>query len=54
VIGISVCRIFIPFEINLWKFLLIGLVSAAAELVGKGLDNFSVTFGVYAVSILLL
>ena len=54
VIGIFVCRIFIPFEINLWKFLLIGLVSAAAELVGKGLDNFSVTFGVYAVSILLL
>jgi phytol kinase len=53
-LGILLCRLFVPFEINIVKYLIIAAVSAASELVGAGLDNFSITFSVYIVSSLIL
>ncbi len=53
-IGIALSRLFVTFEVNIWKWLVISLISAITELCGMGLDNFSLTFSVYIASILLL
>ncbi len=54
VLGTYLLMLFVPFEIPFWGVLLIGLATALLELVGGGLDNFAITFGVTALATLLL
>lgn len=46
VIGIYILSIFVPVELSLYEVLIISLAASALELVGHGLDNFSITLGV--------
>ena len=45
-VGIGVLGLFVPLELSLWQILAVSLAAALLELVGKGLDNFSITLGV--------
>jgi len=54
VIGIYLFMLILPAPLALWQVLLLGLASGLLELVGKGLDNFSLPFGVMALSTLFL
>lgn len=44
----------VPFSFPLWGALLVAAATAVCELCGKGLDNFSITFGVTAVATLVM
>ena len=46
VIGIYILYIFVPLELALWQVLALGLAATLLELVGFGLDNFTITLGV--------
>ncbi len=46
VIGIYILSIFVPVNLEFYEILLIGLATAVLELVGFGLDNFTITAGV--------
>ena len=46
VIGIYILSIFVPVSLELYEILIIGLATAVFELVGFGLDNFTITIGV--------
>ena len=46
VIGIYILSIFVPVNLELYEILIIGLATAVFELVGFGLDNFTITIGV--------
>ena len=46
VIGIYILSIFVPVNLEFYEILIIGLATAALELVGFGLDNFTITIGV--------
>ena len=46
VIGVYILSIFVPVNLEFYEILLIGLATAVLELVGFGLDNFTITAGV--------
>ena len=46
IIGIYILSIFVPVNHELYEILIIGLATAIFELVGWGLDNFTITIGV--------
>ena len=46
VIGIYILSIFVPVNLEFYEILIIGLATAVFELVGFGLDNFTITIGV--------
>ena len=52
VIGIYILYIFVPLELALWQVLTLGLAATLLELVGFGLDNFTITLGVTALATL--
>ncbi len=54
VLAVYFLMLFVPYEMPLWGALLIGAATAVAELCGRGLDNFAISFGVTAVSYALL
>ena len=52
VIGVYILSIFVPIGLSFPQVLLIGLATALLELVGMGLDNFTITLGVVALATL--
>ncbi len=54
VLGTYLLMLFVPFTLPFYAVLLIGAFTAICELCGKGTDNFSISFGVTALSYLLL
>ena len=46
IIGIYILSIFVPVNLEFYEILIIGLATAVLELVGFGLDNFTITLGV--------
>jgi len=44
----------IPVELSAWQVVVLGVASGLLELVGKGLDNFSIPFGVMAIATVFL
>lgn len=53
-LGIFLFMWIFPMELAIWQVVLIGLASGALELVGYGLDNFSIPFGVMALTTFFL
>ena len=53
VIGIYILAIFVPVNLDLYEILIIGLATAIFELVGFGLDNFTITIGVMLLATLM-
>ena len=54
VIGIYILSIFVPVNLEFYEILIIGLATAALELVGFGLDNFTITIGVMLLATLFM
>lgn len=54
VIGLVVFCLIMNYSIPWYSYIIIGLATTLLELVEKGLDNFSITFGVYLLTVLLL
>lgn len=54
IVGIFLFIRIIPVPLRLWQILVLGIVSGLLELVGKGLDNFSLPFGVMLLATLFL
>ena len=54
VIGIYILSIFVPVILELYEILIIGLATAIFELVGYGLDNFTITAGVMLLATLFM
>ena len=54
IIGIFLFMLILPNSLQLWQILLLGLASGLLELVGKGLDNFTLPFGVLALATVFL
>lgn len=54
ILSVYLLMLFVPFYLPFYAVCMIGLTTALCELVGHGLDNFSIVFGVTAVSTLLL
>lgn len=54
IVGIFLFILIIPVPLRLWQILVLGIVSGLLELVGKGLDNFSLPFGVMLLATLFL
>lgn len=54
VVGVYILNIFIPLGLPFWGVLLLGAATALAELVGAGLDNFSIPAATMLISWLLL
>ena len=52
-IGIYILSIFVPVELALYEVLVIAAATSALELVGHGLDNFTITLGVMILSTLM-
>lgn len=52
--GVYLLMLFVPFSLPFYAVAVIGVTTAVCELVGHGLDNFAIVFGVTAVSTLLL
>ena len=53
VVGIYILAIFVPVNLELYEILIIGLATAIFELVGFGLDNFTITIGVMLLATLM-
>lgn len=53
VVGIYVLSVFVPTGLVLYEILIVALAATLLELVGRGLDNFSITLGVMLLSTLL-
>ncbi len=53
-LGIALLSCFVSLPLKWTEIVLLGVLTAVLELVGKGLDNFSIPFGVMAASALLL
>ncbi len=51
-LGIWLLSLIVPLELTFWQIAALGLLTSALELVGFGLDNFSITFGVTALATL--
>lgn len=54
IVGIVVFMLIIPVELSAWQVVVLGVASGLLELVGKGLDNFSIPFGVMAIATVFL
>ena len=54
IIGIFLFLLILPAPLKLWQILLLGVASGLLELAGKGLDNFTLPFGVLALATLFL
>ena len=53
-IGIGILSCFVPLGLGFWQVALIALAASVLELVGYGLDNFTVTLGVTALATLFI
>ena len=53
-LSVYLLMLFVPFSFPLWGALLVAGTTAVCELCGRGLDNFSITFGVTAVASLVM
>ena len=53
VLGIYVLSAFVPIGLSFFEVLLVALAASALELVGNGLDNFSITLGTTLIATLL-
>ena len=49
-IGIYIFTLVMSYQIPIWVALILSVATAILELVGKGLDNFSILFGTYLIS----
>ena len=54
IVGIFLFMLILPTPLRLWQVLLLGIAAGLLELVGKGLDNFSLPFGVLALATIFL
>lgn len=54
ILGIFLFLLILPAPLQLWQILLLGIASGLLELAGKGLDNFTLPFGVLALATLFL
>ena len=54
VIGIYILSIFVPVNLEFYEIAIIGLATALLELVGGGLDNFTITAGVMLLATLFM
>ena len=52
--GVYLMMLFVPFSLPFYAVVIIGVTTAACELVGYGMDNFAIVFGVTAISTLLM
>jgi dolichol kinase len=52
--GVYLMMLFVPFSLPFYAIVIIGVTTAACELVGYGMDNFAIVFGVTAISTLLM
>ena len=53
-IGIYIFALIMSYQIPIWVALILSLATSLLELVGKGLDNFSILGGVYLISTALI
>lgn len=53
-LGIFLFLLILPAPLQLWQILLLGIASGLLELAGKGMDNFTLPFGVLALATLFL
>ena len=53
VIGIYILSLFVPLGLDFYEVLIIGASTSVLELIGRGLDNFSITLGVMLLATLL-
>lgn len=49
-VGLYVFALVMSYDLPLWIALILSIATAFLELVGKGFDNFSILFGVYAIA----
>ena len=54
IVGVCIFALLMNYPMPMWTILIISIATALLELVGKGLDNFSILFGVYALSSTLI
>ena len=54
IIGIYILSIFVPVDLEFYEIAIIGLATALLELVGFGLDNFTITAGVMLLATLFM
>ena len=54
IIGIYILSIFVPVNLEFYEIAIIGLATAILELVGWGLDNFTITIGVMLLATLFM
>ena len=54
IIGIYILSIFVPVNLEFYEVAIIGLATAVLELVGWGLDNFTITAGVMLLATLFM
>ena len=54
VVGILLFQLILPAPLELWQVLVLGVASGLLELAGKGMDNFSLPFGVLALATFFL
>jgi len=54
VVGLLIFCLIMNYSIPWYMYILIGASTTLLELVGKGLDNFSITFGIYLLTSLML
>ena len=52
--GVYLMMLFVPFSLPFYAVVIIGVTTAACELVGYGMDIFAIVFGVTAISTLLM
>lgn len=52
-IGLYIFSAIMPYTLPLWVAAILSISTALLELVGKGLDNFSILFGVYLIASIL-
>ena len=53
-IGIYVFSLIMSYRIPVWAALVLSLATASFELIGNGLDNFSILGGVYLISVVMI
>jgi len=54
IIGVLILSLFVPLGLEPYEVIVIGIATSALELVGFGLDNFSITIGIMLLSTLFL
>ena len=53
-VGICLFLLIFPLPLQLWQIIVLAVASGLLELAGKGLDNFTLSFGVMALATLFL